>query len=201
MTSQIIQKESYYQVSSYLYVPSALLHTGANSDLVDGPGASPGPLCFSQTSYSSDNWQFFYQAPVFLVRNYVYGAAYQLGITENSPDFPALLPASGELTQQWNITLWDDGTYRLSNMWLGYLQVIGTTSWDNMDVPVMDAGQNGSHWSFAINPSISIDGSSDMLQALSLEAVHWNDRIVLFCSGILTHFHRLLHQPRLRVIS
>jgi hypothetical protein len=99
MASQLIRKESYYQVSSNAYGPSTFLNSGRNSDLLAGGGDVLGPLCFSPTSFVSDNWQFFYQAPVFLVRNYAFGKGYQLGITENSSNFPALLPASGELTQ------------------------------------------------------------------------------------------------------
>jgi hypothetical protein len=57
-------------------------------------------------------------------------------------------------------------------MALGSSQVIGTAFWDNMDVPVMNAGENGSYWSFGINPSVSINGSSDALQPVSLEVVH-----------------------------
>ena len=85
---------------------------------------------------------------------------------------PALLPASGDLTQQWNMTLWDDGTIRLANMWLGSAQLLGVGGKDNISIPVMTAAQNGSHWSFSIILSNSTSNmATDMLQSVSLQAV------------------------------
>ncbi|KAL9066155.1 MAG: hypothetical protein Q9161_007748 [Pseudevernia consocians] len=56
-------------------------------------------------------------------------------------------------------------------MWLGSVQVLGVGIKDNGIVPVMTAAQNGSHWSFAINPSDATwNVTADMLQPVSLQA-------------------------------
>ena len=168
MSSSLFQNNAYYVVSSDLY--------GSSFGLSDGVGnkISPGTLRLTKVSTSSLNWQIFYQHHIYLIRNYVYGAEYQLGVAEDSPNLtPALLLASGNLTQQWNITLWDDRTYRLTNMWLGSVQILGVgNNSNNVPVPVMTAAQYGSHWSFARNPSDSTLNVTDpMLQSVSLQAL------------------------------
>ena len=169
MSSQLIQSNAYYYVSSDLYGPDDLL-----SD-----GYSDSTLSLTNSSRASNNWQIFYQDPVYLIRNYQYGAKFQLGIAEDSPTLPALMIASGNLTQQWNMTLWEDGTYRLANMWLGSVQMLGVGVKDYVIIPTMTAAQNGSHWSFAINPSDPTSNvTDDMLQPVSLQAVRWNHDFV-----------------------
>lgn len=165
MSSSLIESNAYYGLSSNLYGPSFLLGDGINPN-------APGTLSLTQSSFSSNNWQFFYQDPVYLIRNYDYGARYQLGIAEESPTLPALLLASGDLTQQWNLTLWDDGTFRLANMWLGSTQILGAGGKDDIPIPVMTAAQNGSHWYFEIDISnLTSNVAPDMLQSVSLQAV------------------------------
>ena len=165
MSSPLIKRNAYYGLSSNYYGPSFLLGDGFNPD-------TPGTLSLTQTSFSSNNWQIFYQDPIYLIRNYDYGAKYQLGIAEESSTLPELLPASGNLTQQWNITLWDDGTFRLANIWLGSSQILGVDGEDDIPVPVVTAAQNGSHWSFSINLSNATSNvADDMLQSVSLQAV------------------------------
>ncbi len=172
MSSPLIQSNAFYRVSSDYYGPSFVLSDGLNPD-------APGTLCLTQSSFSSNNWQIFYQDPIYLIRNFEYGAKYQLGIAEDSPTQPALLLASGDWTQQWNMTLWDDGTFRLANVWLGSAQVLGISSKDNIPVPAMTAAQNGSHWSFSINLSNSTSNmADDMLQSVSLQAVGRNHSFV-----------------------
>lgn len=194
MSSQLIQSNAYYYVSSDLYGSSVVLGDGLGAD-------SPSTLFLRSGIgiFSSDNWQIFYQDPIFLIRNYDYGAGYQLGIAEDSPTLPALLPTSGELTQQWSMTLWDDGTYRLANMWLGSVQMLGVSAEDNETIPVMNAAQNGSHWSFAINAGVATNVMDDML---SLCRCRRSVEIMISCVGCcwtLTKSHRPLRQPRLRV--
>ena len=168
MSSPLIENNAYYGLSSDYYGPSFLLGDGINPD-------TPGTLSLTQTSFSSNNWQIFYQDPIYLIRNYDYGAKYQLGIAEDSPTLPALLLASGDLTQQWNMTLWDDATFRLANMWLGNEQVLGIGGKDDTPIPVMTAAQNGSHWSFGIDISnLTSNVADDMLQSVSLQAVRWD---------------------------
>ena len=167
MPSSLIDNNAYYYLSSDLYGSSYLLGDG------DGINSSaPGTLFLAQTSFSSTNWQIFHQDPIYLIRNYDYGARYQLGIAEESPTLPALLPASGDLTQQWNVTLRDDGTFRIANMWLGNILLLGIGGKDNIPVPMMTAAQNGTYWHFSINLSnLTLNVAPDMLQSVSLQAV------------------------------
>ena len=165
MSLPLIDSNAYYCLSSNGLAPSNLLGDG------DNPNA-PGTLFVSQTSFSSNNWQIFDQDPIYLIRNYDFGARYQLGIAEESPTLPALLLASGDLTQQWNLTLWDDGTFRLANMWLGSTLIMGIGGKDSIPVPVMTAAQNGTHWSFWINiGNLTSNAVPDLLQSVSLQAV------------------------------
>ena len=165
MSSSLIEDNAYYGLSSDRYGASYLLGDGINPN-------APGTLFLSQTSFSSNNWQIFYQDPIYLIRNYDYGARYQLGIAEESPSLPALLPVSGDLTQQWNLMLWDDGTFRIVNMWLGNTLLLGIGGKNNIPIPMMTAAQNGTHWSFSIDLSnLTSNVVPDMLQSVSLQAV------------------------------
>ena len=165
MSLPLIDNNAYYGISSDYYGPSFLLGDGLNP-------VTPGTLSLTQTGHASNNWQIFYQDPIYLIRNFDYEAMYQLGIAEESPTLPALLLASGDLTQQWNITLWDDRTFRLENMWLGSAQILGVGGKDDIPIPVMTAAQNGSHWSFSINLSNATSNvADDMLQSVSLQVV------------------------------
>jgi hypothetical protein len=63
-------------------------------------------------SRSSENWQIYRQRDnsgrsVYLIRNYDYGAALQLGLTEEVRAVPRLLPRSGDLGQQWRLQVVD----------------------------------------------------------------------------------------------
>lgn len=161
MSPPLVPSNAYYLVSSDRY--------GSGVFLAE---SSPGTLSLTNYSFSSENWQIFYQEPVYLIRNFNYKAEYQLGIPPDSPTQPVLLPASGDLMQQWNITLWDDGTYRLTNLGLGEVQVLGVGLKDDQPIPMMKAAQNGSRWSFDPNPSDATRNVTDgMLQSVSLQAV------------------------------
>ena len=165
MSAPLFDSNGYYYLSSDRYGPSYLLGDGFKSN-------APGMLSLSQTILSSSNWQIFYQDPIYLIRNYDFGARYQLGIAEESPTLPALLLASGDLTQQWNLTLWDDGTFRLANLWLGSTQILGIGANDDTPIPAMTAAQNGTHWSFTIDINNGTSNlAPDMLQSVSLQAV------------------------------
>ena len=170
MTSPLAQSDAYYYLSSDLYGSNLLLSDGQNGG---------EPLSLTNLTFSTSNWQIFYQDPVYLIRNYDSGAQLQLGIAEDSETLPELMIASGNLTQQWNITQWEDKTYRLTNMWLGSVQMLGVAQKNNGIIPVMTATQNGSHWSFAINPSdLTSDLPADMLEPVSLQVVCWDHDFV-----------------------
>ena len=174
MPPPLVPSNAYYLISSNRYGSGVFLADGSGVDGKNGE-SSPGALSLTSYSFSSENWQIFYQEPVYLIRNFDYKAEYQLGIPKDSPTQPGLLPASGDLMQQWNITLWDDGTYRLTNVGLGDVQVLGVGLKDDQPIPVMNAAQNGSHWSFDPNPSDATTNVTDgMLQPVSLQVVRCN---------------------------
>ncbi len=62
MSSQLIQSNAYYGVSSDRYGPNVFLSDSIYDDA----------LSLTNSSFSSNNWQIFYQDPIYLVRNYDY---------------------------------------------------------------------------------------------------------------------------------
>lgn len=56
-------------------------------------------------------------------------------------------------------------------MWLGSEQMLGVSFKDNETIPVMNAAQNGSHWSFALNANVATNVTDAMLQPVLLQAV------------------------------
>ena len=163
MSLPLVQSDAYYTITSDRYGSSIYL-----SD-----GTIYGNLSLTNMSFGSNNWQIFYQDPIYLIRNWVYGSKLQLGIAASSPTIPTLMIASGNLTQQWSLTQWADGTYRLANIWLGSGQVLGVSHDTNDEViPRMTATQDESHWSLTINPSGATSNlTADMLQPMPLQAV------------------------------
>ena len=78
-------------------LPNASLSAGIFQD-------SQGAINLTASgSLSSENWQLFYQAGRYFIRNYDYGAGYQLGLTDSSRSTPKLYPRSGKVEQQWSI--------------------------------------------------------------------------------------------------
>lgn len=132
----------------------------------------PDNLFLDGSSYSSENWQVFYQDNVYFLRNWDYGDEYQLGINlYAAPSQPRLLPTSGDLSQQWNMTLWPDGTRKLVNMAVGEFQYLGVSNTsDGVIVPAMNTAEQGSHWTFDINTSAG-ETSGQMQLPLSSVAV------------------------------
>lgn len=164
---------SLFNSSGYYYVTSNF--NGASYNLSDGytGGSVPDTLSLTNnnTGYSSNNWQIFYQDSVYLIRNYDYKLSYQLGVnTTSSTPLPELLPASGQLTQQWNITKLSDGTYRLTNMELGNSQVFGVkVVLNGPSQLVMNPAETDDRWSLSINDDAPAVPQS-MLQSVLLQA-------------------------------
>jgi hypothetical protein len=48
-------------------------------------------------SYSSENWQLFFQDGVYFIRNYDWGADWQLGVNSTDRSVPQMLEAAGLL--------------------------------------------------------------------------------------------------------
>ena len=60
---------------------------------------------------------------------------------------------------------------------------VGNGSNDQV-IPVMTASQDGSHWSFATDPSGATSNvNADMLQSVSLQAVRWNHDLTSTVGG------------------
>lgn len=146
--------------------------TGVNRTLSLGyypDSATPGaPDMTVAGSYSSENWQLFFQSGLYFIRNYDWGADWQLGVTANERSIPTMLQAGGLLGMQWNVTEWSDGAFKLTNMLLGSntpLFGVGSGS----TIPSMNENEQGAHWAMDIN--IMNDGAkiSDvaLLQTLS----------------------------------
>ena len=184
MSPPLLPSNAYYLVSSDRYGSGVFLAAIPSAGGEDD-GSSPGTLSLTKYSFSSQNWQIFYQEPVYFIRNFDYKAEYQLGIPQDSPTQPALLPSSGSLMQQWNISLWDDGTHKLTSMELGDVQVLGVGIKDDQPILVMNAAQNGSHWSFDPNPSDATTNVTDgMLQSVSVQAVRYDRESACAASSI-----------------
>jgi hypothetical protein len=102
-------------------------------------------------SLSSENWQIYYQQGRYFIRNYDYGADWQLGLSGISRSVPRLMRRSGSLGQQWTLTRRDDGTWALSN------GLLGNGSWLSLvagnTVPGMQPSSTGASWDITINPS------------------------------------------------
>jgi hypothetical protein len=162
--SDLFDSTAYYRLSCDRYGQETLLSDGYNAD-------APDPLFLGTTSYSSENWQIYFQDEVYFIRNFDYGANYQLAVSSTTDTQPQLLPTTGDLAQQWNITIWPDGTRKLVNMAVGEFQILGvSTNSTDFIIPVMNTAEEGSHWTFDINSSAG-EVSADMTLPLSSVAV------------------------------
>lgn len=128
--------------------------TGVNRTLSLGyypDSATPGaPGMTVAGSYSSENWQLFFQSGLYFIRNYDWGADWQLGVTANELSIPTMLQAGGLLGMQWNVTEWSDGTFKLTNMLLGSnTPVFGVGA--GSTIPTMNENEQGAHWAMDIN--------------------------------------------------
>lgn len=134
-------------------------------------GGVPGLPFETGDSYSSNNWQIFFQDPIYFIRNYDHGADYHLAIPSTGGSQPQLLRSSGGLGHQWNITSRSDGSKRLVNMLVGEHQPLGlgTTS-EGTIIPLLSSDDSSSHWMFEINSSAG-KASAQMLEAVPSLAV------------------------------
>ncbi|PVH98012.1 hypothetical protein DM02DRAFT_683489 [Periconia macrospinosa] len=107
----------------------------------------------STSAYSSsENWQLYYQAGRYFIRNYDYGD-FQLGLTESERTVPRLMKRSGALGQQWSLIRVDvsGGGWKLSNGLLGNGSWMGVSG--KNAVPAMQPSENGAVWDLQTNPS------------------------------------------------
>lgn len=145
--------------------------TGSNLTISSGQDQDTNGainMTTAETFSSSENWQLFFQSGIFFIRNYDYNTE-QLGISSSSSSNPALTNPSGDLSQQWNLTQWSDGTWKVQNLMLGNAQILGLSP-DNT-VPSMEPSDVGGHWNISENPSAGQITLSALLNPLANIAV------------------------------
>ncbi|KAF2741299.1 hypothetical protein EJ04DRAFT_517871 [Polyplosphaeria fusca] len=111
---------------------------------------------------SSENWQFYFQQGRYFIRNYDYGADWQLGLSKNSMSVPRLMRTSGALGQQWSLTKEDSGKWKLTNGLLGNDSALALSVGNT--VPGMQPSAKGTHWDIVLNPSAGSPQTPDMLE-------------------------------------
>jgi hypothetical protein len=137
--------------SNYYYGILNLLNTSRFLTL-GYTGGSAGPPFETGDSFSSNNWQIFYQESIYFIRNYDHGADVQLAVPNAESLEPQMLNRSGDFGHQWNITARPDGTIRLVNILVGDTRALGlTTKSDGTIVPVFKAEDDSGRWIFDLN--------------------------------------------------
>ncbi|KAF2109292.1 hypothetical protein BDV96DRAFT_244394 [Lophiotrema nucula] len=115
-----------------------------------------------QSFSSSENWQLYYQQGRYFIRNYDYGAGYQLGLDKASLSVPRLMQSSGELGQQWTLAKADGGLWKVTNGLLGNDTALGLSGHNT--VPGMQPSEDGTSWSISLNPSAGAPQDKAMLK-------------------------------------
>ncbi|OAL47415.1 hypothetical protein IQ07DRAFT_646365 [Pyrenochaeta sp. DS3sAY3a] len=155
----------YYRFANVKYT-TVTLSTGFKD-------SSPNLTFTPAGSRSSENWQLYFQAGRYLIRNYDYGASAQLGLSDSARSVPALLaPPSGALGQQWLLDQYEDGSWRVSNGLVGNASVLGvsdalvtTEIW-----PAMMPSPDGSdRWIVTVNLSAGKVGKGMLSDVEGLE--------------------------------
>jgi hypothetical protein len=101
--------------------------------------------------YSSENWQLFYQSGRYFIRNYDYGAGWQLGLADGDKNAPKMYARSGSVAQQWTVKQVDGG-WEIGNELLGSNSVLGMPK--GWSLPAMRTGEkDGAVWNITSNPS------------------------------------------------
>lgn len=98
---------------------------------------------------SSENWQLFYQAGRYFIRNRDYGPEYQLGLTDGDTGVPRLYRQNGTADQQWTVNQVVGG-YEMVNELVGSaspfalratspaMRAQGTGGWPNETIWIID---------------------------------------------------------------
>jgi hypothetical protein len=116
---------------------------------------------------SSENWQLYNQSGRVLIRNYDFGAGFQLGISDDSLSKPRIMVESGDLGQQWTFSQLSDGSWQITNELLGdnaYLQLP-----DGDTVPIMSNNKTGTHWFVEINNTVNVTDAAMLSDVANLE--------------------------------
>jgi hypothetical protein len=177
MATSFFDSTAWYRLSNDNTGENKTISLGYSSD-------TPAALNMTQAgSFSSENWQIFFQSGLYFIRNYDYGADWQLGVTDNDRSIPRMLPSSGLLGMEWNISQWQDGTWKFTNELLGNVLLFGVGA--DSTVPAMNANGRGAHWTVDINVSAGQISNAELLSAFpSLE--------VTFLDPVFPFFHSSL---------
>lgn len=125
------------------------------------------PSLVAIRSFTSENWQIFHDEGVYFIRNWDYGATYQLGLTPDERATPQLLATGDNVGMRWNLTMGDDG-WVMYNMLLGTDNMLGVDmSALNHTMLVMNTDPTGAQWSIDINTSAGKITNETMLEAFS----------------------------------
>jgi len=168
MATSLFDSQAYYTFSN-TQLSDSTISCGENFD-------TKGAIKMTQQgSLSSENWQLWYQEGRYFVRNHDYGANWQLGVSQSSLYVPLLLPASGDLTQQWEVTSLPGGALVLTSLAFAKSNNLSDTSGQlilaiapQTTNIVMETtqGQSGAQWLIDINESAG-HASVDMLKNLT----------------------------------
>ena len=99
---------------------------------------------------SSENWQLLSQGGRYFIRNFDYGAGFQLGLSETDRSTPKLYKTSGSILQQWSILQFEGG-YQLVNGLLGNGTTLNLRTSAGIP-PIMQASSPGTTWTITRNP-------------------------------------------------
>ena len=169
MATSLFNSSSYYRFSN-TQLNDATISSGISFN-------TDGAIAMTQLgSLSSENWQLWYQEGRYFIRNRDYGAEWQLGVSEGSPDVPLLLAASADLGQQWEVTSLSGGSYTLTNLLFatynssgdisGQFQLALSSDSSNSIFLETTEDQSGAQWTIDINTSAGTP-SADMLKNLT----------------------------------
>lgn len=100
-------------------------------------------------SLSSENWQLFFQSGRYFIRNYDYGAKWQLGLTEDSRTVPKLYPRSGSISQQWTLNKVNGGWEMVNELWGAGTAFALPRNWP---MAAMRSEPDGTVWNITSNP-------------------------------------------------
>jgi hypothetical protein len=133
----------YYTLNN-LVLPKFTLSAG-----ISGGGTNALINVTTYSDYSSENWQLFSQSGHYFIRNFDYGAKWQLGLTEGDKNIPKLYPRSGGIAQQWTLNKVDGG-WEIGNGLLGPGVLLAMPN--GWSVPSMRSGNDGTVWNITSNP-------------------------------------------------
>ncbi|OAL05798.1 hypothetical protein IQ06DRAFT_289884 [Phaeosphaeriaceae sp. SRC1lsM3a] len=115
---------------------------------------SNGEVKFGEAmSLSSENWQLFFQSGRYFIRNWDYGANWQLGLTEDSRSIPRLYPRSGSVGQQWTLNKVNGGYEMINGLWGPGTTFALPQGWP---MAAMRSEADGAVWNITNNPSAAV---------------------------------------------